>query len=135
MRTLLAATALLAVALVTLFVIAAESPAVFRGMVGGLGLPFAATAVLAVLAVAVLMWRRVYLWFRVLTVIGVGSFVFAWGFGQAPYVLPGGLTIQQAAGAPEIEGALLVITGVALALVIPSLLLLYTLDQRNVLES
>jgi cytochrome d ubiquinol oxidase subunit II len=50
-------------------------------------------------------------------------------------VLPGRLTIQQAAGAPEIEGALLVITAVALALVIPSLLLLYTLDQRNVLES
>jgi cytochrome d ubiquinol oxidase subunit II len=134
-RAVVAAVALLAVALVTLFVIAAESPAVFRGMVGGLGLPFAATAVLAVLAVAVLMWRRVYLWFRVLTVIGVGSFVFAWGFGQAPYVLPGRLTIQQAAGAPEIEGALLVITAVALALVIPSLLLLYTLDQRNVLES
>jgi cytochrome d ubiquinol oxidase subunit II len=134
-RVVVAAVALLAVALLTLLVIAAESPAVFRGMVAGLGLPFAATAVLAVLAVAVLMWRRVYRWFRVLTVIGVGSFVFAWGFGQAPYVLPGRLTIQQAAGAPEIEVVLLVITVVALALVIPSLLLLYTLDQRNVLES
>jgi len=134
-RAVAAAVALLAVALLTLLVIAAESPAVFRGMVAGLGLPFAATAVLAVLAVAVLMWRRAYLWFRVLTVIGVGSFVFGWGFGQAPYVLPGRLTIQQAAGAPEIESVLLVITAVALALVIPSLLLLYTLDQRNVLES
>lgn len=134
-RAVVAALALLVVALVVLLVIAAESPAVFRGMVSGLGLPFAATAVLAVLAVAVLMWRRVYNWFRVLTVIGVGSFVFAWGLGQAPYVLPGRLTIQQAAGAPEIEGVLLVITAVALALVIPSLLLLYTLDQRNVLES
>ena len=134
-RAVVAAVALLAVALLTLIVIAAESPAVFRGMVAGLGLPFAATAVVAVLAVAVLMWRRVYRWFRVLTVIGVGSFVFAWGFGQAPYVLPGRLTIQQAAGAPEIEVVLLAITVVALALVIPSLLLLYTLDQRNVLES
>ena len=134
-RAVVAAVALLAVALLTLIVIAAESPAVFRGMVAGLGLPFAATAVVAVLAVAVLMWRRAYRWFRVLTVIGVGSFVFAWGFGQAPYVLPGRLTIQQAAGAPEIEVVLLVITVVALALVIPSLLLLYTLDQRNVLES
>ena len=134
-RSVVAAIALLATALVVLLLIAAESPSVFRGMGAGLGLPFAATAVLAVLAVAVLMWRRVYRWFRVLTVIGVGSFVFAWGLGQAPYVLPGRLTIQQAAGAPEIEGLLLVITAVALALVIPSLLLLYTLDQRNVLES
>jgi len=134
-RTVAAAITLLVVSLVTLLLIATESPDVFRGMVAGLGLPFALTAVLAVLAVAVLMWRRVYLWYRVLTVMGVGSFVFAWGFGQAPYVLPGRLTIQQAAGAPQVEALLLVITAVALILVIPSLLLLYTLDQRSALES
>jgi cytochrome d ubiquinol oxidase subunit II len=134
-RTVVAAVALLAVSLVVLVLIAAESPSVFHGMVAGLGLPFAITAVLAVLAVGALMWRRIYRWYRVLTVMGVGSFVFAWGFGQVPYVLPGRLTIQQAAGAPAIEGLLLVITAVALALVIPSLFLLYTLDQRSVLES
>lgn len=134
-RALIAAFALLVVSLVALVVISGESPGVFRGMVAGLGLPFAATAVLAVLAVAVLMWRRLYHWYRVLTVIGVGSFVFAWGFGQVPYLLPGRLTIQQAAGAPEIEVFLLATTVVALVLVIPSLLLLYTLDQRSSLES
>jgi cytochrome d ubiquinol oxidase subunit II len=134
-RTVAAAIALLVVSLVTLLLIATESPDVFRGMVAGLGLPFALAAVLAVLAVAVLMWRRIYLWYRVLTVLGVGSFVFAWGFGQAPYMLPGRLTIQQAAGAPQVEALLLVITAVALILVIPSLLLLYTLDQRSALES
>jgi cytochrome d ubiquinol oxidase subunit II len=120
---------------VVLLLIAAESPTVFHGMVAGLGLPFAITAVLAVLTVATLMWRRIYRWYRVLTVMGVGSFVFAWGFGQVPYVLPGRLTIQQAAGAPAIEALLLVITVVALVLVIPSLFLLYTLDQRSALES
>jgi cytochrome d ubiquinol oxidase subunit II len=57
------------------------------------------------------------------------------GVGQVPYVLPGHLTIQQAARAPEIEALLLVITVVALVLVIPSLMLLYTLDQRSALES
>jgi cytochrome d ubiquinol oxidase subunit II len=134
-RTVAAAVALLAVALVVLVLIAAESPSVFQGMVAGLGLPFAITAVLAVLAVAALMWRRIYRWYRVLTVMGVGSFVLAWGFGQVPYVLPGRLTIQQAAGAPAIEALLLVITLVALALVVPSLFLLYTLDQRSALES
>jgi cytochrome bd ubiquinol oxidase subunit II len=134
-RTVVAAVALLAVSLIVLLLIAAESPSVFQGMVAGLGLPFAITAVLAVLAVAALMWRRLYRWYRVLTVMGVGSFVFAWGFGQVPYVLPGRLTIQQAAGAPAIEATLLVITVVALALVVPSLYLLYSLDQRSVLES
>jgi cytochrome d ubiquinol oxidase subunit II len=121
--------------LLTLVLIAAESPTVFRGMVAGLGLPFAIAAVVAVIGVAVLLWRRVYLWYRVLTVVGVGSFVFAWGVGQVPYVLPGRLTIQQAAGAPAIELVLLTLTVVALLLVVPSLLLLYTLDQRSALES
>ncbi len=121
-RALVAAMALLAVSLVVLILIAAESPTVFHGMVAGLGLPFAITAVLAGL-------------YRVLTVVGVGSFVFAWGFGQVPYVLPGRLTIEQAAGAPAIEALLLAITVVALVLVVPSLLLLYTLDQRSALES
>ncbi|MHB8588446.1 MAG: hypothetical protein ACYDA0_06295 [Candidatus Dormibacteraceae bacterium] len=81
------------------------------------------------------MWRRAYRWYRVLTVVGVGSFVFSWGFSQVPYVLPGRLTIQQAAGTPAMEALLLAISVVALLLVGPSLLLLDTLDQRSALES
>jgi cytochrome d ubiquinol oxidase subunit II len=134
-RAVVAAIALLAVSLVALAVVAAASPTVFRGMVAGMGLPFAILAVVAVLTVAVLMWRRVYRWYRVLTVVGVGSLVLAWGFGQAPYLLPGRLTIQQAAGAPAIQVLLLAITAVALLLVVPSLFVLYTLDQRSALES
>jgi cytochrome d ubiquinol oxidase subunit II len=134
-RAVVAAIALLAVSLVALVLIAIESPLVFRGMMAGLGLPFAIAAVLAVLAVAVLMQRRLYRWYRLLTVAGVGSFVFAWGLGQSPYVLPGRLTIEQAAGAPGIEALLLAITVVALLLVGPSLFLLYVLDQRSALES
>jgi len=134
-RTVAAALATVVVGGVALAVLGAESPAVVRGMVAGPGLPFAIVAVVATLAVAVLMWRRIYLWFRVLTVVGVGSFVFAWGFGQSPYLLPGRLTIEQAAGAPTVQLTVLVITLVALVLVVPSLALLYVLDQRNDLES
>jgi cytochrome d ubiquinol oxidase subunit II len=134
-RTASAAVALLAVSLVTLLLIAAESPSVFHGMVLGLGLPFALAAVGAVIVVAVLMWTRTFLWYRLLTVVGVGAFVFAWAFGQVPYLLPGRLTIQQAAGAPAIEVLLLVIIAVAFVVVTPSLLLLYVLDQRSALES
>jgi cytochrome d ubiquinol oxidase subunit II len=134
-RTIIAAGALLIAALATLLVIAAENRSLFTGMAAGPGLPFATAAVAAVAGVAFLMWRRVYRWFRVLTVIGVGSFVFAWGFGQLPYVLPARLTIQQAAGAPETEVFVLILTVVALALVVPSLALLYALDQRSALES
>jgi cytochrome d ubiquinol oxidase subunit II len=88
-----------------------------------------------VVAVLVLMWFRVYRGYRLMTVVGVGSFVFAWGLGQVPYLVPGRLTIQQAAGAPQIEVTLLIITAVAFALVIPSLYLLYVLDQRSALQA
>src|SRR5207245_5631344 len=118
-----------------LLLIASESPTLFVGMVYGLGLPFSTAAVVAVLAVLFLMWLPVYRGYRLMTVIGVGSFVFAWALGQVPYLVPGRLTIQQAAGAPLIEVTLLVITVVAFALVIPSLYLLYTLDQRSALEA
>jgi cytochrome bd ubiquinol oxidase subunit II len=134
-RAVVAALATLLVAAAALAVLRADSPAVFQGMTMGLGLPFAVVAVVATLAVAGLLWRRVYLWYRVLTVLAVGSFVFAWGFGQSPYLLPGTLTIAQAVGAPVVEVTLLVISVVALVLVIPSLTLLYILDQRSELES
>jgi cytochrome d ubiquinol oxidase subunit II len=134
-RTFVAGLALHAVSLVTLLIIRAENPSLFQGMRAGAGLPFAITAVLATLAVAFLVLRRVYRWYRLLTVVGVGSFVFAWAFGQVPYLLPGRLTIQQAAGAPGIEVLLLIIIVVAFVLVGPSLFLLYVLDQRSALES
>ncbi|MBO0836947.1 MAG: cytochrome d ubiquinol oxidase subunit II, partial [Actinobacteria bacterium] len=134
-RAIVAALATLVVGAAALAVLRTDSPTVFHGMTTGLGLAFALIAVAATLAVAVLLWRRLYLWYRVLTVVGVGSFVFAWGFGQSPYLLPGRLTIQHAVGAPEVQVTLLVISVVALVLVIPSLGLLYILDQRSDLES
>ena len=67
-----------------------------------------------------------------------------WGGGVAfhPYLLPpadaseagSGLTIDQAA-APEITlTMLLVVFGIALVIVVPALLFLYTLSQKRLLE-
>ena len=135
-RGIIAALALLVLAAAALAVIGVDSPLVFRGMTAGFGPPFAILAVVATVVVAVLLWRpgstsgagRSRSW-------PVGSFVFAWGRGQAPYMLPGRLTIEQAAGAPAIQALLLGITVVGLALVVPSPLLLYVPDQRSELQS
>ena len=82
-----------------------------------------------------LLWQRIYRWYRVLTVGAVGSMVWAWGFAQSPYLLPGRLTIAQAA-APESTHVLLLVVAVVLVLVIvPAMGLLYYLDQRGALES
>lgn len=117
-----------------LVVMSLDTPVVVHGMVLGAGAPFAAAAIAATLAVVVLLSRRAYRWYRTLTVVGVGSYVFAWGVGQSPYLLPGRLTIAQAAGAPSVETVLVAISVVALLIVAPSLALLYTLDQRSDLE-
>jgi cytochrome d ubiquinol oxidase subunit II len=134
-RVIVAAGAIMVLGAAALAVLAVESPDVFHGMLLGRGLPFTIAAVVATPLVAALMWRRVHLWYRALTVVAVGSFVFAWGFGQSPYLLPGRLTIAQAAGAPEVQLTLLVVAVIAVLIVTPSLALLYVLDQRNDLES
>jgi len=103
-------------------------------MLLGAGLPFALTTMVLTPVVAFLLWRGIFRWYRVLTVAAVGSLVFAWGFAQSPYVLPGKLTIAQAI-APNGTQVLLLWTAVAvLLLVVPSMGLLYYLDQRSALE-
>jgi len=44
-----------------------------------------------------------------------------WAFAEQPYLLPGRLTLEEAAAAEEALSALLVSVGVGLALVEPSL--------------
>jgi len=85
--------------------------------------------------VLLLAWRGMYRWFRVLTVGAVGSMVFAWGFAQSPYLLPGKLTIEQAIAPPATQTVLLIVTVALVVLVAPSLALLLYLDQKNTLES
>ena len=50
------------------------------------------------------------------------------------YLLPTSLTIDTGAGASEALTTRLVVFGVALVVVVPALALLWTLDQRSLLE-
>ena len=60
--------------------------------------------------------------------------IWGWGAAQYPYLLPETLTIEDGAGASETLTAVLVVFGVAVVVVVPALGLLYTLDQRSILE-
>jgi cytochrome bd ubiquinol oxidase subunit II len=134
-RALAAALALIVVGTAALATIGFQAPALFRSMLAGPGLPFALTTMVLTPVVALLLWRRIFRWYRVLTVGAVGSLVFAWGFAQSPYLLPGRLTIAQAS-APESTQVLLLVVALAVVLVIlPAMGLLYYLDQRSALES
>jgi len=134
-RSIAAAAALVAVGTLALVAIEAEAPSLLRSMLAGPGLPFALVTMVLTPVVALLMWRNVMRWYRVLTVAAVGSMVFAWGFAQSPYLLPGRLTIAQASAPPSTQVLLLIVAAGLLVLVVPAMGLLYYLDQRSALES
>jgi cytochrome d ubiquinol oxidase subunit II len=67
--------------------------------------------------------------------VGAGTAVI-WGYFAAafPYILPTSLRISDAAGASATLTAVMIVFVAAVALVIPSLALLYALSQRSALE-
>jgi cytochrome d ubiquinol oxidase subunit II len=103
-------------------------------MLSGLGTPFVLATVVLTPVVGVLLWTRRFTFYRVLTVAAVASLVLAWGLAQAPYMLPGELTVSQAAAPLGTHVLLLVVTAMLVLLVVPSLGLLLYFDQRSSLE-
>lgn len=134
-RVIASGIALIVMGTIALAVILTQSPSLGHSMLAGLGLPFALVTMLLTPVVMVLVWRGTFFWFRTLTVMAVGSMVFAWGFAQSPYLLPARLTIRQAIAPPATQELLLIVTAALVLLVVPALALLYYLDQRSALES
>ena len=132
---MIATAVLIIMGTIALAVIGLENSRLLSAMLTGLGTPFALAAVIATPVVGVLLWRRSYHWYRVQSVVAVGSLVFAWGFGQSPYLLPGQLTIAQSAAPPGAQVLLSIVTLLVVVLILPSLGLLVSLDQRGALES
>src|SRR5437764_609289 len=134
-RAIASALALIAVGTLALGAIWLQRAALLAAMFTTAALPLTLAAIVLTPVVAWLLWRRVFVIYRVLTVAAVGSLVGAWGLAQAPYLLPGQLTIAQAA-APEATDVLLVVVALGVALVIgPAIGLLIYLDQKDLLES
>ena len=134
-RAIASALALIAVGTLALGAIWLQRAALLAAMFTTAALPLTLAAIVITPVVAWLLWRRVFVIYRVLTVAAVGSLVGAWGLAQAPYLLPGQLTIAQAA-APEATDVLLVVVALGVALVIgPAIGLLIYLDQKDLLES
>ena len=75
---------------------------------------------------------------RPLRPLAGGAFVaviWGWGVAQFPYLLPTSLRIDQAAAPDATLTVVLIVFGIAAVLVLPSLGLLYTLAQKELLES
>jgi cytochrome d ubiquinol oxidase subunit II len=86
------------------------------------------------IGVLVLLFRGVRRGPRALAVGAVAAVIWGWAIAQYPYLLPQTLTIDQAAAPSETLTWLLAVVGVAVLLVVPSIGLLFTLVQRNLVE-
>lgn len=133
-RAVIATLVLIVVGTIGLATIALQRSSLLTAMLTGLGFPFALATVLLTPVVGLLLWRRKFVWYRVLTVAAVGSLVLVWGLGQAPYLLPGELTVTQAAAPTATHVLLLMVTVVLFLTVVPAFGLLIYLDQRGRLE-
>jgi cytochrome bd ubiquinol oxidase subunit II len=121
------------VAVAGIFVLHSDARYIYDGLVGE-GLPLVlASGAFGVFAL-VLIRRRASRGIRPLAVGAVVAVIWGWGAAQYPYLLPQKLTIADGAASSDTLTALLVVFGLALVVVVPSLALLYTLDQRSVLE-
>ena len=83
----------------------------------------------------ILLVRESHLGARMLAIGAVASVVIAWGVAQWPYMLPTSLKVSQAAAPDATLTAILVVFGIAAVVILPSLGLLYMLDQKSMLET
>jgi cytochrome bd ubiquinol oxidase subunit II len=86
------------------------------------------------IGVLVLLRRGARRGARPLAVGAVAAVIWGWAIAQYPYLLPQTLTIDQAAAPSETLTGVLIVFGVAVLVVLPSIGLLYTLVQRNLVE-
>ena len=98
------------------------------------GLPLVILSALAGAGALALLIRGAQRGARVLAVIAVAAVVWGWGIAQYPYLLPTSLKVSQAAAPDDTLTALLVVAGVAALIVVPALALLYSLQQRSLLD-
>ena len=115
-----------------IFVLHHDDPFLYSGLTSR-GLPAVIVSALCGLGSLALLIRHAAHGARLLAAAAVGTIVLGWGMAQWDYVLPQSLTVAQAAAPSGTIAAVLVATGLAVALLGPSFVLLYTLDQRSLL--
>lgn len=126
-----------ALAVLGLFVLRADARFVFDGLTGD-ALPLVILSALCGLgALLVLAWGRDTPRLPVLRLLGAGAVatvIWAWAVAMWPYMLPETLTVDEAAGDHATLVWVIVVFVIALIVVVPSIALLYWLEQRGRLE-
>jgi cytochrome d ubiquinol oxidase subunit II len=119
-----------AVVLAGIIILRADSPRLFRELLGR-GLPLVLAAAVAGLAALFLLPKAPPRLLQLLAVAAVTAVIAGWGVAQYPYLLGTHLQISQGAAPDATLLALTVVAGVALVFVVPAFALLLYLQQRG----
>jgi cytochrome d ubiquinol oxidase subunit II len=123
-----------ALAIAGLFALHSEARYVYERLVDQ-GLPLVILSLLCGGALLVVLLRGGRRPLRPLAAGAVVAVIWGWAVAQFPYLLPTSLRIDQAAAPDATMTIVFIVFAVAAVLVLPSLGLLYTLSQRDLLES
>jgi cytochrome bd ubiquinol oxidase subunit II len=116
-----------AIAIAGLAVASSDAPDLYDGLVSGGRLACVIGSALAGLATLALEWRERFEVARYTAAAAVGAIVAGWALAQEPYLLPPGLTVEEAAAPDATLTALVVAAAVGLAILIPALTWLFRL--------
>jgi cytochrome d ubiquinol oxidase subunit II len=120
------------VAAVGLLVLRSDASYVFHGLMSR-ALPLVVLSAASGIGALVLLVRNAARGARVLAALAVVALIASWGVAQWPYILPESTTVSAAAAPSGTLATLLVAVGFALVIVLPGFVLLYVLDQRQLL--
>ncbi|HET7506743.1 MAG TPA: cytochrome d ubiquinol oxidase subunit II [Solirubrobacterales bacterium] len=123
-----------AFAVAGLFALHSEARYVFDRL-SSQGLPLVVLSLLCGAALLVVLRRGGRRPLRPLAAGAVTAVIWGWGAAQFPYLLPTSLRIDQAAAPDPTMTIIFIVFAVAAVLVLPSLALLYTLAQKDLLEA
>lgn len=123
-----------ALAVAGLFALHSEARYVFDRLTDQ-GLPLVILSLVCGAALLIVLLRGARRPLRPLAAGAVTAVIWGWGVAQFPYLLPTSLRIDQAAAPDPTLTIIFIVFAVAAVLVLPSLGLLYTLAQKDLLES
>ncbi|MET0420193.1 MAG: cytochrome d ubiquinol oxidase subunit II [Acidimicrobiia bacterium] len=123
-----------AVAAAGVYVLYDDSRYVFDGLTSR-ALPLVILSAIGGIGSMVLLLRHSHRGARVLAMAAVASVVVGWGVAQWPYILPTTMTVEDAAAPDPTLATILAVFVVAAIVIVPSLALLYYMDQKNLVEA
>ncbi len=123
-----------ALAIGGLAVVSAGAPDLFDGLIGGPALASVIVSALAGVTTMWLIWNSRFGVARLSASVAVGAILVGLAVAGSPYFLPGELTFSEAAASQATLVATLVSVAVGLAVIVPSLALLFRLTLAGRLD-